>query len=51
MKPVAPPVGEARDASERARRGASALEFARAHFDPDRNCESLARRIEAALGA
>ena len=42
---------QARDASERARRGASALEFARAHFDPDRNCESLARRIEAALGA
>jgi len=39
-------VGEARDAAERARRGAAALAYARRHFDRATNTERIARLLE-----
>jgi glycosyltransferase involved in cell wall biosynthesis len=39
-------VEEARDPVERSRRGAAGLAFAREHFDPARNTETIARIVE-----
>lgn len=44
-------VDEARDASERARRGDAARAYAREHFDRTRNCERIVEMLEGALRA
>jgi glycosyltransferase involved in cell wall biosynthesis len=41
-------VAQARDPQERRRRGQAGLAFARAHFDPARNAERIARVVEEA---
>lgn len=40
-------VAEARDSAQRSRRGGAALEYARVHFDRDRNCAELADALES----
>jgi glycosyltransferase involved in cell wall biosynthesis len=44
-------VGQARDPAERARRGAAALAFARARFDPDRNVAQVVAWVEESVHA
>jgi glycosyltransferase involved in cell wall biosynthesis len=43
-------VGEARNAAERARRGAAALAYARRHFDRTTNTERIANLLQEAVG-
>jgi glycosyltransferase involved in cell wall biosynthesis len=42
-------VAEAREPAERRRRGAAALDYARAHFDRNRNCSELADVLESCV--